>query len=48
MPTFIYTATDKSGKRHEGNVEAANEIAVGQLLSRQGLRALVIKKEQKK
>lgn len=48
MPVFTYTATDKSGKRHEGNVEAANEIAVGQLLSRQGLRALVIKKEQKK
>jgi type IV pilus assembly protein PilC len=48
MPVFTYTATDKSGKRHEGNVEAASEIAVGQLLSRQGLRALVIKKEQKK
>ena len=48
MPTFIYTAIDKAGKRHEGSVESASPSAVGQLLARQGLKAVVIKKEQKK
>lgn len=48
MPTFIYTAIDKAGKRHEGSVESSSPSAVGQLLVRQGLKAVVIKKEQKK
>ncbi len=48
MPSFIYTATDTAGKRHEGTVEAASVGAVGQLLARQGLKAVVIRKEQKK
>jgi len=45
---FTYTATDTSGKRHEGSVEATSVGAVGQILARQGLKALVIKKEVKK
>ena len=48
MADFSYTAVDKSGKRHEGTVDAANAAVVSQLLTRQGLRPLVIKKQQKK
>ncbi len=48
MSSFAYTALDKEGKRHNGSVEAANDMAVSQLLTRQGLRAVVIKKDGKK
>ena len=48
MSSFAYTALDKEGKRHTGTVEAANDMAVGQILTRQGLRAVVIKKDGKK
>ena len=48
MAQFIYTAVDKVGKRHEGTIEAASEVAVGQLIVRQNMRALVIKKNTKK
>ncbi len=48
MALYSYTATDKSGKRHEGSIEAANEATVSQLLARQNLRAHVIKKTQQK
>jgi type IV pilus assembly protein PilC len=47
MATFLYTAIDKAGKRHEGSIEAASESAVSQLIARQNMRALVIKKEAK-
>ena len=42
---FSYTAIDKAGKKHEGTLEAASESAVGQLIARQNMRAVVIKKE---
>lgn len=45
---FTYTAVDKSGKKHEGTLEAASEAAVGQLIARQNMRAIVIKKEASK
>lgn len=48
MASFTYTAVDKSGKRHEGTVEAASETAVSTLLARQNMRALVIRKTQQK
>jgi type IV pilus assembly protein PilC len=48
MASFTYTAVDKSGKRHEGTVEAASETAVSTLLARQNMRALVIRKSQQK
>lgn len=48
MATFNYTAVDKSGKRHEGSVDAASEAAINQLLTRQGLRPIVIRKAQQK
>ncbi len=43
MPTFSYKAIDRTGKRHEGSVEASDRKAVEQLIARQGMRALVIK-----
>ncbi len=45
MAVFLYTAVDKTGKKHEGKLEAASEAAVGQLITRQNMRAVVIKKE---
>lgn len=44
MAQFSYTAVDKTGKRRSGVIEAANENAVSQMLSRQNLKALIIKK----
>ncbi len=44
MAQFIYTATDKDGKRREGTTEADSVAAVNQLLTKQGMRPLVIKK----
>lgn len=48
MSVYIYTAVDKSGKKHEGSLEAASEAAVGQLIARQNMRAVFIKKETAK
>jgi type IV pilus assembly protein PilC len=48
MAVFTYTAVDKSGKRHEGTLEAASENAVNQLITRQNMRAVVIKKSSGK
>ncbi len=45
---FTYTAVDKSGKTHEGSLEAASEAAVSQLIARQNMRAVVIKKDTAK
>src|SRR5689334_409043 len=45
---FTYTAVDKTGKRHEGTFEAANETAVSQHLAKQNLRPVVIKEAGKK
>ncbi len=48
MAIFSYTAVDSTGKRHEGTLEAASEAVVSQLIVRQNMRALVIKKEASK
>ena len=48
MAMFTYTAVDKAGKRHEGSVEAASEGAVNQLITKQNMRAVIIKKESAK
>lgn len=48
MSIFLYTAVDKAGKKHEGKLEAASEAAVGQLITRQNMRAVFIKKEESK
>lgn len=48
MAQFTYTAVDKGGKRHEGSVDAVDGAAVSQLLNRQGLRPVVIKKSKEK
>ncbi len=45
MAIYSYTAVDKAGKRHEGELEAASENAVNQLITRQNMRAVVIKKK---
>ena len=44
MAQFSYTALDTAGKRHEGTTEADSVAAVTQLLTKQGLRPLVVKK----
>ncbi len=45
MATFAYTAVDKSGKRHEGTLEAASEAVVSQVITKQNMRAVIIKKD---
>jgi type IV pilus assembly protein PilC len=45
MAIYSYTAVDKAGKRHEGELEAASENAVNQLITRQNMRTVVIKKK---
>lgn len=44
MAQFNYTALDTKGKRHEGSIEAESVSNVTQLLTKQGMRPLVIKK----
>ena len=46
MAQFNYTAIDKAGKRHEGTTEADSVGAVSQLLTKQGMRPLAIKKAE--
>ncbi|MDQ2973289.1 MAG: type II secretion system F family protein [bacterium] len=44
MAKFTYTAVGKNGKQHSGTVESASEAALTALLTRQGLRPLMVKK----
>ena len=48
MAKFNYTAVDKAGKQHLGTIEASDEATVSQLLARQNMRPISIKKESKK
>lgn len=47
MAMFTYRAIDRTGKHHEGSVEASDPKAVEQLIARQGMRALVIKADNR-
>jgi type IV pilus assembly protein PilC len=40
---FVYTATNKDGKTVSGNAEAANQQALISMLSKQGLKPIVVK-----
>ncbi|NBU33038.1 type II secretion system F family protein [bacterium] len=44
MSQFSYTAVDTNGKRHEGTLDADNVGGVSQVLTKQGLRPIIIKK----
>ncbi|MDQ3093638.1 MAG: type II secretion system F family protein [bacterium] len=44
MAKFTYTAVGKNGKQHSGTVESASEAALTSLLTKQGLRPLMVKK----
>lgn len=44
MAQFSYTALDAKGKRHEGSIEAESVGSATQMLTKQGMRPLVVKK----
>lgn len=48
MGLFAYSATDKEGKTHTSNMEAASEEAVRASLTRQGLKPIVVRKIKSK
>ncbi|HDS05854.1 MAG TPA: type II secretion system F family protein, partial [Deltaproteobacteria bacterium] len=47
MPVYIWEGTSRKGEVKKGEMEAADELALGAVLRRQGFKSINIKKKPK-